>query len=95
MNKRFVFTNDSMYVGNGCSCCEPDYMEVYNSDETDCTLGSAHSEEECYIQTIVTVLGRENINDYISAGFYELDIDSLLKISERLGIIVEIIGDAE
>ena len=93
MNKHFVFTNDSMYVGNGCSCCEPDYMEVYNSDETDGTLGSAHSEEECYVQAIMTVLGRENINDEIEEGLriLENDFNALLRITERMGITVEIV----
>lgn len=93
MNKHFVFTNDSMYIDNGCSCCEPDYMEVYNSDETDGTLGSAHSEEECYVQSIVTVLGRENINDEIEEGLriLENDFNALLRITKRMGITVEIV----
>ena len=93
MNKHFVFTNDSMHISNGCSCCEPDYMEVYNSDETDGTLGSAHSEEECYVQAIITVLGRENINDEIEEGLriLENDFNALLRITERMGITVEIV----
>ena len=50
-------------------------------------------EEECYVQAIITVLGRENINDEIEEGLriLENDFNALLRITERMGIIVEIL----
>lgn len=42
--KHYVWSNDSYYAGNGCSCCEADYMECYNNDSPEfCGMGSAHS----------------------------------------------------
>lgn len=42
--RKFTFTDDSYMASNGCSCCEPYFMECYNCDEPELVgLGSAHS----------------------------------------------------
>lgn len=58
--KCFTFYDEGYYDQPGCSCCEGFYMECYNSDDTDCNLGSAHDYESCYYQAIMTETGVES-----------------------------------
>lgn len=56
--KTYTFYDEGYYdQPPGCSCCEGTYMECYNSDDTDCDLGSAHDYESCYYQAIMTETG--------------------------------------
>jgi|SRR5690554_5341822 len=73
--KVYYFMDDSFYASNGCSCCEPDYMECFNIDtrkhpDFDLTLGSAHSEEDMMEQVLI----HEGLLDYKHFSNYdELD----------------------
>lgn len=55
--KTYKFTNDSWWDRCGCDECEDTLMEAYNSDDTDCNLGSASYIEDCYVQAIITETG--------------------------------------
>lgn len=50
----YYFTDDSYYTRNGCDCCEDEFWECYNSENTLARLGSASSEDECYFYTYIT-----------------------------------------
>ena len=63
-------------------------MEAYNSSDTNCNLGTAHSEEECYVHAILT-----------EADIYDEDDDLwcqplkyLKRVADEIGITVEIIS---
>ena len=43
---KFVFYDDTYYERPPCDCCLGGWVECYNSSDTDCNLGSAHSEED-------------------------------------------------
>lgn len=95
MNKHFKFYEESWW-DNPCDCCEPTLMECYNSDDVDGSLGSAHSEEDAYAQSIISVLGRDNMFDGESEfcnGFYCLSLGQLIRIADNIGIIVEIVEE--
>ena len=55
--KEYLFTDDSYWASNGCDCCEDTFLEAYNSEDVDHSLGSASSIEDCYVQAIVTETG--------------------------------------
>lgn len=85
---KFVFYDDSWYDQPGCSCCEGFLMEAYNSSDTDCSLGTAGSLEDCYVQAIKTESDAYKEDE----GLWDLDLDSLKKIAKELCIRVEIIS---
>ena len=85
---KFVFYDDSFYERPPCDCCPGYWMECYNSSDTDSNLGSAHSEEDCYVQAIKTESDVYMEDD----SLWELDLEQLKKIAEELGITVEIIS---
>ena len=93
MNKKYTFYDDSYYERPPCDCCPGYWMECYNSSDTDSStrtahLGSAHSEEDCYVQAIKTESNAYMEDD----SLWELDLEQLKKIAEELGIVVEIIS---
>lgn len=88
MTKTYTFYDEGYYCSNGCDCCEDVYMECYNSSDTDCNLGSAHSEEDCYVQAIVTESDAYKEDE----GLWEMDLDALKQIAKELCIEVEIIS---
>lgn len=89
MSKKFTFYNDSWWdEGFGCDCCPPSFMEAYNSSDTNCNLGTAHSIEDCYVQAIKTESDVYMEDD----SLWELDIHELKMVAEELGVVVEIIS---
>ena len=89
--KTYTFTNDS-WIDSVCDCCAPTEMEVYNSDDTNCNLGSAHSYEECYVHAIVSSLGgRSVVSDDMLEDLWCMDIKGLKSIAGDLNIKVKII----
>lgn len=83
--KKFTFYNDSWYDSwIGCDCCPGQWMECYNSNDTAPNFGSAHSEEDCYAQAIMTELG-----DY-NEEYWSMDLEELKEVAKSLNIIVEI-----
>ncbi|UZS00880.1 hypothetical protein [Pseudomonas phage vB_PsaM_M1] len=91
MSKCYLFTNDSYYESRGCSCCESYLFEVYNSDETNCNLGSAYNRAHCYLQAIATESGIEYWED-VADKYREMEYTELKKLATEMGIKVEIIG---
>lgn len=89
--KKFYFTDNSWWDSQGCSCCEASLMEVYNSEDTDPSLGTAHYKLECYIKAIYTVMIKRNHScDFDPEALYlmeEVEIEALCK---AMGIEVEI-----
>ena len=85
---KFVFYDDSWYDRPPCDCCLGGWVECYNSSDTDSNLGSAHSEEECYMQAIKTESNAYMEDD----GLWELELPELKKITEELGVKVEVIS---
>lgn len=88
MTKCFTFYDDSYSYSNGCDCCEGGWVECYNSSDTQSSLGSAHSVEDCYVQAIIT----ESDTYKEDEELWELDLDSLKKIAKELCIEVRIIS---
>lgn len=86
--KTYKFTDDSYYESPGCSCCDSYCVNVFNSDDTSPNLGSAHSEEECYIQAIATESGWEFWED-VPDDLHELTYNELKKVANDMGIVVE------
>ena len=85
---KFVFYDDSFYERPPCDCCPGYWMECYNNSDTNSNLGSAHSEEECYVQAIKT----ESDAYMEDECLWEMDLDELMVIAKELDIIVEIIS---
>ena len=91
--KTYVFTDDSYYESPGCSCCDDYFVESFNCDQTSPNLGSASDEGECYLQAIATEKGWlfwESIPDQ----YREMSYFGLKKVADRMGIVVEIQGEA-
>lgn len=92
MNK-FTFANDSWWDSPGCSCCEATLMEAYNSEDTDPSLGTAHSKLDCYIQAINTILLRRNhLCDFDPEVLYLMEEKEIEALCDAMGIEVEIDG---
>jgi hypothetical protein len=92
LSKKYLFTNDSYYDSPGCSCCDSYLVEVYNSNDTDCNLGSAHSYEHCYYQAILTELGVESVTESYQESLYCAHISDLKEIAKDLNIKVRIVS---
>jgi len=90
--KTYTFFDDSYFASNGCDCCDDTYMECYNSNDTDCNLGSAHDYESCYFQAILTELGTEEVTDEHREGLYCMNLKELKEIAKDLNIKVEIVS---
>ena len=91
--KTYTFTNDTYWFSNGCDCCKDLEMPTFNSDDTDCNLGSAHSYESCYVQAIITSLGGQSVvSDEMLEELWCMDIKGLKSIASDLNIKVEIIS---
>jgi hypothetical protein len=88
---KYVFYDDSYCFSNGCNCCEDIYMEAYNSDDTRCGMGSANSEEDCYIQAILTELG-EGFETDTADNLHTLSLEQLKDSASFLKIEVEIVS---
>ena len=90
--KTYTFYDEGYYDQPGCSCCEGIYMECYNSEDTDCNLGSAHDYESCYYHAILTELGTEDVTDEHREGLYCMRLDELKQIAKDLKIKVKIVS---
>ena len=89
--KTYTFTDNS-WTYSVCDCCAPTEMEVYNSDDIDCNLGSAHSYEQCYVQAIITSLGGQSVvSDEMLEELWCMDIKDLKSMCKDLNIKVKII----
>lgn len=92
MSKKYLFTNDSYYDSPGCSCCDSYLVEVYNSDQTDCNLGSAHDYESCYYHAILTELGVDNVTEEHREGLYCMNLKELKQVAKDLKVKVEVVS---
>lgn len=90
--RTFTFYDDSWFDQPECSCCDGSWVEAFNSSDTDCNLGSAHSEEDCYVQAILTELGSATVSDKYSDELYQMNLKALKQIATVLGIKVEIVS---
>ena len=90
--KTYTFYDEGYYDQPGCSCCEGIYMECYNSEDTDCNLGSAHDFHSCYHHAILTELGTEDVTDEHREGLYCMSLKELKQIAKDLKIKVEIVS---
>ena len=88
MSKVFNFSDDSEWEYTACDCCQGYHWEMYNSDDTDPNLGTAYCVEECYVQAILTVIGREDEDE-----IWEKGLDELKALAKELDIIVKIEGE--
>ena len=90
--KTYKFTNDSYFDSPGCSCCDSYLVDVYNSDDTDRNLGSAHSYEDCYVHAIVSSLGgRSVVPDELMTELCQMSMDNLKSMCKDLNICVRIV----
>ena len=94
MKTKFQFTDNSWWdSGFGCDCCEATLMTAYNSEDTDPSLGTAHSKFDCYIQAIITVLIRRNDSrDLDPEVLYLMEVWEIEALCEAMKIEVEIDG---
>lgn len=90
--KVFTFYDEGYYDQPGCSCCEGFYMECYNSEDTDCNLGTAHSEEDCYVQATLTELGAALVSDEYKDELYRMELTELKQVAKMLKIKVRVIS---
>ena len=90
--KTFYFYDQSYWLSACCDCCSDDYIECYNSDDTDPILGSAHSEDDCYINAILTDHGATMVSDEYRDFLYNASLDELKSICKGLDIEVVIEG---
>ena len=93
-SKTFKFTDESWWdSGFGCDCCEATLMTAYNSEDTDPSLGTAHSKLDCYIQAITTVLIRRNHSrDFDTEVLYLMEEKEIKALCDAMKIEVEIDG---
>ena len=90
--KVYKFYDNGWWDNPACSCCDDTYYECYNSDDTDGNLGSAHSLEDCYVQSIVTSLGGQSVvSDEMLEELWCMDIKDLKSMCKDLNIKVKII----
>jgi len=90
-SKKYTFWDDSWYdSGPGCDCCPGQWMWAYNSNDTADWLGTAHSEEDCYAQAIITEL--DIIDPDECDKYWSLNIHQLEQVAEYLDIEVEIMS---
>lgn len=91
--KTYTFFDDSYFASNGCDCCADTYMECYNSNDTDCNLGSAHNREDCYIQAIMTETGVDSCGaEYRGEHLELMSLEQLKQVTKMLKIKVEIVS---
>lgn len=89
MTKTYTFYDDSWWDWPPCDCCQGGLIECYNSSDTGCNLGSAHSLEDCYVQAIIT----EVDEDYeTTAKYYEMTLEQLEVKAQELGIEIKVIS---
>lgn len=86
--KQYYFTDDSWWDSCGCSCCPSTLMVCYNSDDTDHTLGSAISVEDCWVQAIISEIGRYNISDDYEESLWYMSLEELKEEAKNLNIEV-------
>lgn len=68
-------------------------MEAYNSEDTDPSLGTAHSKLDCHIQAVITVLIRRNHSrDFDAEVLYLMEEDEIMALCTAMEIEVEIDG---
>lgn len=88
LSKCYVFFDDSYYDNPGCSCCPETYMECFNSEDTSPSLGSAHSVEDCWVQAIISEIGRYNISDDYEESLWYMSLEDLKEEAKNLNIEV-------
>ena len=86
--KTYRFYDDGYWDSRGCSCCPAVFVDVYNSDDTDPNLGSAHSVEDCYVQSILTREVEIGIPYDEAKEYYYMELDSLKILAYAMGIDV-------
>lgn len=92
-SNRFHFTDSSWWdSGFGCDCCEAaTLMEAYNSEDTDPSLGTAHSKLDCYIHSLITVLLKRNDScDFDPEALYLMKEEEIEALCAAMEIEVEI-----
>ena len=90
--KTYTFFDDSYFASNGCDCCADTYMECYNSEDTDCNLGSAHDYESCYYHAILTELGVDNVTEEHRECLYCMNLKELKQVAKDLKVKVEVVS---
>lgn len=87
--KVYTWFEEGYWFSNACDCCEDIYMRSYNSDEADISLGSAEDDLECFILSIITEIGRKNIQEDYEEKLWEMSLEELKQESANLNITVE------
>ena len=90
--KTYTFKDDGYWDNPPCDCCTGGYYEYYNSNDTLPSFGSALSEEDCYVQAIVTEKERAGvmISTTYEEALYEMDMNTLKQVAKEIGIEVVI-----
>ena len=90
--KTFTFFDDSYFASTSCDCCDSYLVEVYNSNDTDCNLGSAHDYESCYYHAILTELGVDNVTEEHRECLYCMNLKELKQVAKDLKVKVEVVS---
>lgn len=88
IGKHYVFTDESWWDDNGCSCCDPLEMTYYNCDEPELAgMGSATSEEGIVLilAVVCNIITQEQFDE---DGVTADQVDKLLK---NYGITWEVV----
>lgn len=95
MRRKFKFVDNSYWLPE-CSIwnrTEDNYIELYNSEDTDPILGSSHSIDDCYISAILSDHGATSVTEEYRQFLYNCSTEELLSIIDGLEIEVVIVDD--
>lgn len=100
MSKVYEITDDTWWDSNGCSCCEPYEMPLYNVDFEDFPVTGSHSRtdlEQIYYDILVENGIYPPDLEYNDDEGNDDRIDEMSKQAEHLcgmnGFIVEVVRD--
>lgn len=86
--KTITFYDESYYTSNGCSCCEPQFWECWNTDNP--LSGSCHSREDCYISAM-EYFGYP-IVEMTEGDCYNWSEDELESIAREWGVVLDFVS---
>lgn len=88
--KTYTFYEQSYWLNACCDCCSDEYIELYNSKDTDPILGSCHSVEDCFANAILSFIGPMDTIWEERYQLYQAELYELKSLCRGLGIEVVI-----
>jgi hypothetical protein len=76
MTKHFIFTHETYWTDQGCSCCETWEWDLYNCLSHELN-GSCSNEQDCLLN-IVEHLDYDNYLEFLNLESDDVEIDDLV-----------------